>query len=189
MKILAVIPLAFICGCAVPSAWVATSRTDQFTDITERTVSIRTESGPYGWNKLNVFVSTRTNTLFLGVKSLSGVPVGTVQLRIDQNPMVQISPDETPIYMSPALPGSPLVNSNLQNDVMMSMSKIMSPFTATTGDKATNILKQMLSGSEIRYRTVGINEAASTTGKIKLDSSFKRGLQKIGMETNSSAYH
>jgi hypothetical protein len=187
MKYLFLIAVAgLFVGCAPLKTWVATSKTDQFTDVTTQTASANFAVGPYGWNKLSLFVSTRTNQVLVGVSSSLGVPVGTVQLRIDQNPPWEISPDETPLYMTPALPHTSTNGSiqAAQAEVMTGMSKIMSPFTATTGDKAEQILKQMVHGTLVRYRTIGVNQAASTTGEIKIDESFLEALKRIGIDTS-----
>lgn len=64
---------------------------------------------------------------------------------------------------------------------MENMTKIMSPYTATTGDKAKSIIKEMLLGKVIKYRTVGMNQAASTTGEAVIDGSFLKSLREIGI--------
>jgi len=62
------------------------------------------------------------------------------------------------------------------------ITKLGSPYRAFKGQKATTLLKDMLATSgEIKYRVVGINSAASTTGTIKIDESFRNGLKTCGI--------
>jgi len=58
----------------------------------------------------------------------------------------------------------------------------MSPFTAATGEKAAAILKELVHGKVLRFRLIGINQAASTTGEIKLDPSFISAVVEIGID-------
>ncbi|MEE6443780.1 MULTISPECIES: hypothetical protein, partial [Pseudomonas] len=119
------------------------------------------------------------------------VPVGTVQLRIDQNDAWTITPQETPVSMAPSIPMAPLVTlqgeqaalvNNAQEQAMKSTSQLMSSYTVTGGDKAKQILKQMVSGHMIKYRTVGINQAASINGEAVIDPSLVKSLREIGIE-------
>ncbi|MNP83382.1 hypothetical protein D3C76_1823110 [compost metagenome] len=68
---------------------------------------------------------------------------------------------------------------------MDSMYKMMSPYTVTGGDKAKEILRQMVTGKTLIYRTVGINQAASTTGEIELDDSLRQSLKLIGINPST----
>lgn len=122
------------------------------------------------------------------------VPVGTTQLRIDQNEAWTITLQETPVSMAPSIPMAPLVTlqgeqaalvNNAQEQAMKSMSQLMSPYTVIGGDKAKQILKHMVSGRLVKFRTVGINQAASTTGEAVIDPSLAKTLREIGNEPNS----
>ena len=64
---------------------------------------------------------------------------------------------------------------------MKNMTKTLSPYTATTGDKAWTILNEMLKGKKMIYRTIGINQAASTTGEVLLDESLLQSLKECGI--------
>lgn len=68
---------------------------------------------------------------------------------------------------------------------MKSTSQLMSPYTVTGGDKAKQILKQMVSGHLIKYRIVGISQATSTTGEAVIDTSLAKSLREIGIEPYS----
>lgn len=172
-------------GCMTPTQWRASVTTDQFTDVTTKTVALDFASGLYGWNKNELFISSRTNELIVGIKNNVGMPVGTVQIRVDDSPAWTISPDETPLYMAPSLPKSAIISTNVQEDIASGMSKLMSPFTATTGNKARQIIKQMAAGRTVIFRSIGVNQAASTTGQVKIDASFSDALKQIGIDPSS----
>lgn len=93
--------------------------------------------------------------------------------------------------MAPSIPMAPLVTlqgeqaalvNNAQEQAMKSTSQLMSSYTVTGGDKAKQILKQMVSGHMIKYRTVGINQAASINGEAVIDPSLVKSLREIGIE-------
>ncbi|MNT31147.1 hypothetical protein D3C72_1669720 [compost metagenome] len=121
------------------------------------------------------------------------IPVGTVQLRIDQNEAWTITPQETPVSMMPAAPQYALnlppeqaaLVKQTQDQAMLNITQMMSPYTVTGGEKAKKILKQMLSGQNLKYRTVGINQAASTTGQTVIDPSLAESLRLIGIDPAS----
>jgi hypothetical protein len=187
-----------IAGCqSTGTIWTATSNQDQFTDVSTKMVTI----GEGLSNQLIVtkslkyypFVGVQNGELFVGVRSGGRyrIPTGTVQIRIDSNEAWTITPDETPIYLAPSIPAAlPQVAHNssgvdlasFQAQAMQNVTKIMSPYTATTGDKAKRILKEMLAGKTVKYRTVGINQAASTTGEVVIDASFVEALRQIGIK-------
>lgn len=72
-----------------------------------------------------------------------------------------------------------------QAQAMENVYKMMSPYTITGGDKAKSILRQMLAGQVLKFRTVGINQAASTTGEVVLDESLAQSLRIIGIDPKS----
>jgi hypothetical protein len=184
-------------GCASTPAkveWITDKKTDEFTDITTcrvTTGSYYTSSGVY----------TKTGALYPMVEQVDGVlrvglqsggkykiPVGNVQLRIDNNTAWDISTSETPVDLVPTInPMTSISTANLSDEqkkiidqsvanAMNSTAQIMSPYTVATGDKAKSILKEMLSGKELKYRTVGLNQAASTIGSFNLDESLQVAL-------------
>lgn len=190
-----------LAGCASEQqTWKATATTDEFTDRTTMMVTTG-DLGTPSWivtQPLHFYPVVRKEGSEIYVGIMSGgrfkVPVGTVQLRIDQNDAWTITPQETPVSMAPSIPMAPLVTlqgeqaalvNNAQEQAIKSTSQLMSPYTVTGGDKAKQILKQMVSGHLIKYRTVGINQAASTTGEAVIDPSLAKSLREIGIEPNS----
>lgn len=194
MAILAAITM--LGGCASGSVWKATGSTDEFTDKTTMMVT----SGDFSAGnsiitsslKFYPVIRKEGGELYVGLMS-SGrfkIPVGTIQMRIDQNEAWTITPQETPIGLVPASPeialGLPPEQAEMvkkaQAQAMENAYKMMSPYTVTGGEKAKSILKQMLAGQKMKYRTVGINQAASTTGEIDLDQSLAQSLRLIGVD-------
>lgn len=188
--------VAILTGCQTTGqVWNSTISKDQFTDKVTKMVTIGeglsnqvliTQSLQY-----YPFVGLQDGDIYVGIRSGGRyrIPTGTVQIRIDDNNLWTISPEETPIYLAPNLPAPPYVTaadiSNIvektQAQAMGNVARIMSPYTATTGDKARAIIKEMVNGRLVRYRTVGFNQAASTTGEVRIDESFLSSLRAIGI--------
>lgn len=186
-------------GCAAGSVWKATGSTDEFTDKTTMMVTTGdfSASSSIMTSSLRFYPVVRKEggQIFVGVMSGGRfkVPVGTVQLRIDQNEAWTITPQETPVSSMPAAPQYVLnlppeqaaIVKSAQEQAMINATQMMSPYTITGGDKAKKILRQMLSGSVLKYRVVGINQAASTTGEVELDPSLAESLRLIGINESS----
>ncbi|GFZ70599.1 hypothetical protein PSE10C_13410 [Pseudomonas amygdali pv. eriobotryae] len=199
-RIIALSMFAFsLGGCASGAVWKATGSTDEFTDKTIMMVttgdfssgsSIMTSS-----LKFYPVVRKEGGQVYVGVMSGGRfkIPVGTVQLRIDQNEAWTITPQETPVSSMPAPPQYVLnlppeqaaIVKNAQEQAMINATQMMSPYTITGGDKAKKILRQMLSGKVLKYRVVGINQAASTTGEVALDPSLAGSLRLVGINESS----
>lgn len=182
-------------GCA-GSVWKATGTTDEFTDKTTMMVTTGnfTAGSSIITSSLKFYPVVRKEGGEIYVGLMSGgrfkIPVGTVQIRIDQNEAWTITPQETPMGLVPASPeltlGLPPEQAELikktQAQAMENAYKMMSPYTVTGGDKAKSILRQMLAGRALKFRTVGINQAASTTGEVVLDESLAQSLRMIGID-------
>tara|TARA_B100000405_G_scaffold196781_1_gene137938 strand:+ start:731 stop:1339 length:609 start_codon:yes stop_codon:yes gene_type:complete len=183
-------------GCAATGpVWKATSSTDEFTDVNTRMVTV----GEYAGGSLIVtkslnyypFVGIENGSPYVGIRSGGRykIPTGTVQLRIDSNPAWTITPEETPVSLVPSLPtmqlngiGQAVDMADLQKQALATATKMMSPYTVATGDKAKSILREMVRGKVLKYRTVGMNQAASTTGEVTLDVSFVQAIKSIGID-------
>ncbi|MBX6055049.1 hypothetical protein ACNAQ8_32020 [Pseudomonas aeruginosa] len=186
-------------GCAAGPTWQATGTTDEFTDKTTMmvTTSDFPSSGSIVTRSLHFYPVVRKegNEIYVGLMSGGRfkIPVGTVQMRIDQNEAWTITPQETPVGLAPAVPQYSMnlppeqaaIVKSAQDQAMTNAAQMMSPYTVTGGDKAKKILKQMLSGRNLKYRTVGINQAASTTGETVIDPSLAESLRLIGIDPAS----
>lgn len=203
---LAVVAAITVVGCAAdpgsrPSVkWVATRQTDQFTDRASCAVTV-------GALYTNTAVFTKTNQYYPYIEVVNGdlrvgvksggriqIPVGDVQMRIDQNPAWTISTSETPLDYVPQgylqsmqayAQNNPQQQQALEGSYKAAMegaARIMSPFTAATGEKARSILKELRGGRSLIYRSVGLNQAASSTGEYALDQSLEQALLKCGIQ-------
>ena len=83
---------------------------------------------------------------------------------------------------APKDPQQQQIVENAYKTAMEATARSMSPFTASTGEKAQSILKEMRSGKTLIYRTVGLNQAASTTGEYVLDQSLDVALRRCGIQ-------
>lgn len=192
------VAVTMLSGCA-GSVWKATGTTDEFTDKTTMMVTTGnyTAGSSIITSSLKFYPVVRKEGGEIYVGLMSGgrfkIPVGTVQIRIDQNEAWTITPQETPMGLVPASPelalGLPPEQAELikktQAQAMENVYKMMSPYTITGGDKAKSILRQMLAGQTLKFRTVGINQAASTTGEVVLDESLAQSLRLIGIDPKS----
>ena len=187
-------------GTAPSVKWVANSKTDSFTDVSSCAVtvgSLYTSNGVFTMtNKYYPYIEVVNGDLRVGVKSGGRflIPVGDVQLRIDQNKAWTISTSETPLdYVpegqlkamqayAPKDPQQQQIVENAYKTAMEATARSMSPFTASTGEKAQSILKEMRSGKTLIYRTIGLNQAASTTGEYVLDQSLEVALRQCGIQ-------
>ena len=191
-------------GCAGTSpkiSWVASVNVDEFTDKKTCSVSVGslyTKSSVFTYsNHYYPYIEVVDNDLRVGIKSGGNyrIPVGNIQIRIDNNDAWTINTSETPLDYAPQastvdfsqyvenLPEESRKQAQRTYDAAMEGSaRAMSPFTAATGEKARAILDEMVNGKEIKYRTIGMNQAASTTGEYALDASLPEALSKCGIK-------
>ena len=164
------------CSAATPTQWknewVATKWTDSFSD--EEFCMVTYGTTPDGVVALQnstmfyPFVGFKSDSLTVGVRSGGQfrIPVGDVQIRIDERESWTITTLETPIAFSPA------AGTAQAGAVTETFTRSLSPFTSTTGERAERLLAEMESGATIRYRTVAMNQPGSTTGQVEIDESF-----------------
>lgn len=189
--------LVLFSGCATlpdgqKGTWFALNMTDEFDDksvcyvTVGRTYKLKGKHYQKGGGYYP-FIAKTENGLRVGVKSGDRipVPVGDVQLRVDKQDAWEISTSETPLKDIPSNPAMDAMKDNpqaqqLYQTSMEAVTRSMSPFTVTTGDKARAILDQMLEGKQLIYRTKGLN-TTSSTGKFPLDDSLPRALARCGI--------
>jgi hypothetical protein len=188
-------------GCASvpdPGNWIAAEHVDEFTDARSCRVEQRARGGT--WRQaitLVPYIERRDNEVRVGLRSpnrFGGIPTGDVRLRVDEHPAWTITTAETPMDAKPtgansfanALPATATEAERRQfeattQEVYSSMGKMISPFTAATGEKAAAMLAQMKSGTVLIYETAGFNQPGSSTGRVVLDAQFKAALQTCGL--------
>lgn len=189
--------------------WIASAEFDRFTDQTSCTVttgSLYTQSSVFTYtNHLYPFIEVVEDELRVGLKSGGKykVPVGDIQLRIDKNKAWYISMSETPVNVEPNPHASAQVDVmteyakslppeqqalvvNSYKAAMNSTGQMLSPYTAVAGDKAKAIVKEMLQGKSLIYRTLGFgqvtNYGGGTTGEFVLNDSLQAALNKCQIE-------
>nr|WP_325101012.1 MULTISPECIES: hypothetical protein [unclassified Pseudomonas] len=204
LKKTALVLLALVMsGCATGPGqsveWITVRDTDQFTDKSTCGVTVGsfyTARGVYTVsNNYYPYIESANGELRVGIRSGGRfkIPVGNVQLRIDQNPAWTIATGETPVDYVPdgqlkamqAYAGDAKQQQMLESTYKAAMQasvQAMSPFTAATGEKAEKILAQMKTGKVLIYRTLGLNQAASTTGEYALDQSLNKALADCGIK-------
>lgn len=195
---------SLITGCSAtkpPSIlWISSAKVDEFTDTVTCSVSVGslyTKSSVFTYSHhYYPYIEVVNGDVRVGVRSGGKypIPVGDVQIRIDSNVAWNISSGETPLdyvpegtlsQMQEYTKNLPEQNQQLveatYKTAMETAARAMSPFTAATGEKAQLILKEMLSGEKIKYRTIGLNQAASSTGEYDLGPSLTEALSKCGI--------
>ncbi|MES5322914.1 hypothetical protein ACXHWJ_10575 [Alcaligenes nematophilus] len=206
MKKIAFLAIAtvLLTGCQSMSSgtiWAVSSSQDQFSDVETKMVTVGQwrSSGTIWTKSLNYypFVGLQDGELFVGIRSGGSyrIPTGTVQMRVDANKAWTIEPSETPVYLAPApaQPAIPTANNDnatvdlaaVQAEALRNMSKALSPYTAATGEKAKSILREMVAGKTLKYRSVGMNQPASSTGEVVIDASFIQSLKLIGIDPDN----
>ena len=208
MKRYIIVFLFTLAACAAPESypkihWFIYENTDEFTDVKTCRVtvgSIYTYSSIYTEPvKLYPFIEIVDGELHVGVMSGGRIkiPVGNIQLRIDDNKMWIINITETPLNYIPHQPSPRATHAGIApahiilNPEQAAAKKAMdaarhriavamSPYTATTGEKAWKILNEMLKGKILKYRSISGN-IQGTTGVYALDESFHTALKKCGI--------
>ena len=204
-KLLAILTAAVLAGCSsTPQPeikWVTNFQVDEFTDKSTCTVttgSLYVGKLSYTYNNhFYPFVENKDGEVRVGVMSGGNVkiPVGDIQIRVDSNPAWTITTAETPLDYVPEATKSTMsqytkgmteqqqkLAETTYQATMETAVRTMSPYTAATGEKALEIIKQMKGGANLKYRVIGLNQAGSSVGEFKLDDSFVKGLIKCGVE-------
>ena len=187
-------------GCS-SSNWVVKSQTDEFTDQSSCKIVYGSDFGR-GFTKglggihYYPFIERSGNEVIFGIHNDYNIPVGDVQIRVDNNPAHTISFRETPVFYSATskpvdlsyLKNTPGIDHKVLQDSTNSMvediNKMSSPYTATTGKKAIKIISQMRKGKTLKLRVIGFatNTVRSTTGKYNLGDGLSKALNSCGIK-------
>lgn len=175
------------------SAWKADHIVDEFTDrkICRVQYDIR---APFrrcpGYICYHFYAETdASGEMRVGVRSTPAVPIaGDLQLRVDRHPAVIISSVETPIDYAPSYsePTGNKVADAAGERVMTAISRSLSPYRVTTGQKAKRILRQILAGKTLRFRTLGVNSVtAQPIVPIEITENMRQALSQCGINSQS----
>ncbi|WP_434703009.1 hypothetical protein J3P85_19100 [Pseudomonas sp. Z1-12] len=188
------IAIAMLSGCSTGPIWKISSETDVFSKRTSTIVTLGNYTA--GTSILNIsnvlpVVRKEKEGIYVGLMSDGDVPIPivTAQIWIDQNEIWTISSQETPIILAkPSLayvlgPQPKLIKQAQAQG--LNVNKVTGGCAVAGGDKAKAILKQMLTGRVLKFRTVDIDNAASSTQEVVLDESFFKSLKSIGVGPKS----
>lgn len=204
MKPITLLMALLLSGCVTQPKieWISSKSTDRFTDKSECIVTVGSyyrSSGVYTVSgHIYPFIKKVDSELWVGVRSGGRypLPVGAVQLRIDDNDAWIIETSETP---SEGLRGvvnySDFINLDLYPEEQQKIikgayeassdatKKIMAPYTVATGEKAKKILKELVGGEVILYRALGgYGVPAAEPGRYLLDDSLVLALNQCDIE-------
>jgi len=141
-----------------------------------------------------LFAEMRSDGPRIGVWGRFGVVFGDVQVRVDRNPTVNITAQDTPVDYAPTTPQitpvkipnateeqQKLYEESLKQVSQATTQSILatsSPYKVATGAKARMLLNQIKDGEQIKFRVLGINQATTTTAEIEITDQFKDALRE-----------
>ncbi len=192
-----------VSGCA-PPPWQARLHTDEFSDTsfcrvaTEQGFKSGVQEGLLQYTgKLithEFFAEMQPDGPRIGVWGRFGMVLGDVQMRVDNNPTVNITARDTPIDYAPTVPQAIPVNlpnateeqqkayeeslKQASQATTQAILAISSPYKVATGTKAKMLLEQIKVGKQIKFRILGVNKATTTTARIEITDQFKDALRK-----------
>lgn len=209
MKKVGIITVAsMMSACAVAPAqvapavdsWVATMAKDEFTDQHICTVSIRNvgadQAEESATQRYYPYIEVVNGDQRVGVKSTAKIPraVGDIKIRIDSNPAWDIDTSETPLgeisgselrefeITMASLPAESLAIAKANHQkTLEAMMRAQSIYTATSGDKARAIVREMYAGETIKFRVLASSKVTTFTGEYDLGASFKVAADECGI--------
>jgi type IV pilus biogenesis protein CpaD/CtpE len=198
-QILLTVLVLLLTACASTN-WSTRNYQDEFTDQKTCRVVYGTDFGKgivkgMGGIHYYPFIENGPDGVVFGIHNDYEVPVGDVQIRVDGNSFIAISPSETPLRFSSSayqidtsymkdIEG--IDSEAMQNSMKASMEnvqKMSSPYTATAGEKAEEIISQLRVGKMMKMRIIGfgVNSVASTTGEYTLGEDLRQALAACGI--------
>jgi len=193
-QVLLSVLVLFLSACASTN-WSAKNYQDEFTDEKTCRVVYGTDFGKgivkgMGGIHYYPFIENGPDGVVFGIHNDYDVPVGDVQIRVDENGSIAISQSETPLRLASSayevdtsyMKGIEGIDAeamqNSMNATMENVRKMSSPYTATTGEKAEKIISQLRVGKIMKMRIIGfgVNSVASTTGEYALGEELRQAL-------------
>lgn len=192
-------------------AWAVTRMADPITGASSCVVAAPDQFGKFKYSRFGYLYPIVENNVQLGLLigvSSGGkyrVPTGDILWRVDANPFRTLRAADNPAA-TPLVPlGAPTPTGNAATDKMVADAmanamKVAGAYTATStvvgGDKAVDMLREMLAGRSLLYRQAGAapnyglpSSQTYAVGQwtseglrpIPLDESFRRGLAECGI--------
>lgn len=183
--------LTMLTGCVTASQWQANLYHDEFTNENTCRVEMgathqrdfgRAMSGTY--YSYNFYAENHDGEIRAGVRSEPAIPInGDVQIKVGDT-LYTLTAADTPLDTKPSMPapqGSDEFNKSYAT-TMDSIQKFSSPYRAFTGNKARDLINDLLNtGGEVKFRTVGVNTATSGTGSFVVDDNFRMAVKECGI--------
>ena len=197
------------------NAWAVTRMADPITGASSCVVAAPDQFGKFKFSRVGHLYPVVENSgqlgLLVGVSSGGPyrLPTGDILWRVDANAFRQLRAADNP-NLTPATPlGSPAPTGNAATDkivadAMANAMKITAAFSSTStvasGERAKEMLREMLAGQSLLYRQVGAAPAYGLPSSqtyavgqwtsegllpIPLDDSFRRGLAECGISVPS----
>ncbi|MFT3996341.1 MAG: hypothetical protein QM667_02965 [Asticcacaulis sp.] len=192
-KTLSIFLLFFFTNPAHALDWRTKNLSDPFTDVSvcrvefggdfSRAVALGFQGGIRG---LYFIAEKRGDEIRAGFMSDPPLPIpGDIQVRVDQNQLHTITAADTPLDLSPSMNIPNLENLPqdkkliIEQSIKNSMS-LASPYRLFSGEKASALLNEIISGKKVIWRAVTVNAAASLTGEIRVKG-LQSALNKCGI--------
>ena len=193
---------SLLAGCGVTTQkWQATQHYDEFTETkvcrvmrgsqNQRDFKRGFMGQAYGvyFTKL-FYVENHNGEVRAGIRTEPPMPIGgDVQIKVGSK-LYTLTVADTPLDAAPTMPAMPDVGQNALGedyannikDMTSNIQKLSSPYRAYTGEKALQLLRDVVqTQGEIKYRVIGVNQAASSTGTFSVDDDFRAALTACGI--------
>lgn len=178
-------------GCSSTiMSWKANSYYDEFTNakscrVENGTEGERTFARQFTGNYFSqyFYAENYNGEIRAGIRSEPALPIGgDIQIKVDEK-LYTLTSQNAPLDVkieTPSIANKDYFSKSYaetMNSVNDTVQKMASPYRAYTGIKAKTLLRDIVnSKNEIKFRTVGINTAVSTTGSFKSDDKFIKAL-------------
>ncbi|MGE0827760.1 MAG: hypothetical protein AB7O04_00210 [Hyphomonadaceae bacterium] len=144
-----------------------------------------------GMSRLGVyyfFFERRGAEVRAGVTSDHGLPIaGDVQVRVGDGPLITITAADTPLDARPQTPAVAI--EGLSQDAAAQIAAArdaalasVSPYRVLAGERARQLIADILAHDRTIWRTVGVNAATSSIGELEPNASLRRALHMCGLD-------
>jgi hypothetical protein len=183
-----------LCGMAALQAqdahaldWTTEKHIDNFTDVEtckvmpgskfSRAFVFGMAEGLLHWYAISYFYAERRgDEVRAGFTNDKNLPImGDIQVRVDQNPAVTITAADTPVDTGPHIDipqmqgVTPEVKAQIEKSMKGALAQ-MSPYRDFAGEKAVDLLRQIVNGKKAIWRSIGgVNNAPEDAAEIRIN--------------------